>query len=119
MITGQPPITSLEEVAKWVRSGNLAGVGTITTQSMEMAYTAAEAYVGSRVRWALGPALGGEWPPAPGDLVLAVALMTARLIARRNSPDGMTASDELGPVAIAGSDRDVQALMAPYRRVVL
>lgn len=119
MITERPAVSSLEEVRKWVRTGNLAGSGSVSDDAMTQAYNAAEAYVSGRVRWGYPDPVTGVWPPAPGDLVLAVCLMTARLLARRNSPDGMTATDELGPVAIAGSDRDVMALIAPYRRVVV
>lgn len=50
---------------------------------------------------------------------MAVKLLTARLLARHNSPDGLAAGgSDLGPVRVTSVDRDVMALIAPYKPVV-
>ena len=57
----------------------------------------------------------GEYP---ADLQQAVRLLVARHIARRNSPDGTLGMSEFGVGRIATVDRDIEAMLAPYRRVV-
>lgn len=54
----------------------------------------------------------------PAPLQQAVALETARLLQRRNSPDGTIGLGDLGAVTVPYSDPDVKALIAPYRTVV-
>lgn len=76
-------------------------------------HIAAESYVASRCQWV--PDADGH---APGDLVQAVRLLVARYLARRNSPDGFVGMSEFGPARIATVDRDIESLIAPYRRVV-
>ena len=46
--------------------------------------------------------------------------MTARLLQRANSPEGVIGMDPdgFGAVRVPKVDVDVQALMAPYQRVV-
>lgn len=107
----QPPITTLDEVRAWLGEGH--------NDEVEPAYKAAEAYVGKRVRWAAEPGDGEEWPPAPDDLVQAVCFQTARYLARRSSPDGFVGMGEFGPARVPVTDRDVQALVDPYRRAVV
>lgn len=57
----------------------------------------------------------GEYP---ADLQQAVRLLIARHLARRNSPDGTLGMSEFGVGRIATVDRDIEAMLAPYRRVV-
>lgn len=78
---------------------------------VDVAHNAAESYVAERCRIPVGPVV-------PGDLVQAVRLLTARYLARRNSPDGTLGMSEFGVGRIATVDRDVEALIGPYRRVV-
>lgn len=88
------------------------------TGDVERAWRAAEGFIADRCRW---PALASDGTPLdpPGALVEAVHLLIARLLARRNSPDGVVGvGDEFGPVRITHVDRDVMALIAPYRPVV-
>lgn len=77
----------------------------------------------------LGPALdaANAWvaarcritADASDDLILAVQLLTARYLARESSPDGFVGLQETGgPVYIGRVDRDVESLIAPYRRAV-
>ena len=81
-------------------------------------WAAAEDYVASRTTWAGADAVPPT--PAPAGLVEAVRLMTARLLQRANSPEGVIGMDPdgFGAVRVPKVDVDVQALMAPYQRVV-
>lgn len=113
----RPSITTLPVVSAWVKS-NKAG-GSLTEEQLATAYNAAEAFVGKRVRWWTADEIDQEegYPPAPDDLVLAVCLQTMRLLARRNSPEGVIGVQDLGAAYVPGTDRDVERLMAPYRPV--
>jgi hypothetical protein len=55
----------------------------------------------------------------PDDLVLAVCLQTQRLLARRNSPDGLVGMGDLGMARVPVSDSDIASLIAPWRFVVV
>ena len=76
---------------------------------VSIGHQAAESYIAERCRVPV---------PPPGDLVQAVRLLTARYLARRNSADGTLGMSEFGVGRIATVDRDVEALIGPYRRVV-
>ena len=109
----QPSITSFPEVHAY-----LGGLDKVAEVEARSAYDAAEAYVGKRCRWAVP--VDGETAAtaAPADLVQAVKLQTARMLQRRQSPDGLIGMGDLGVARVPVADRDVDALMRPYRRVV-
>lgn len=98
----QRMITTLEQVKAWLGSPNL-DEGLIAD-----AWLAAEAYVQERTQydWLLN---------VPDSLVQAVDLLTARYLARRNSPDGMVGLGDLGPAQVPYSDIDVERLINPWR----
>lgn len=73
------------------------------------AWEAADQWVAVRTRFT------GETPP---DLVQAVALMTGRILARRNSPDGLTGMGDLGQFRVPNYDPDIRSLMGPWMPVV-
>lgn len=106
----QPQITTLTSVASWCN---------LDQSAVESAYRAAEAYVGVRVTWAPIDDAAGFVPPAPNDLVQAVQLITARYLARKNSPDGFVGMGDLGLARVGATDRDVDRLIAPWRKQVL
>lgn len=81
-------------------------------EDLKIVRDAAEQYVAARCRL---PETPGE---VPADLVQAVWLLIARYLARRNSPDGTLGMSEFGVGRISTVDRDVEQLLAPYRRVV-
>lgn len=58
-------------------------------------------------------------PDVPGDVVYAVLLWCNRLIARRNSPDGIVGIGEMGVANIGRFDPDVGRLLAPWTAAVL
>lgn len=101
-------IVEISRVRAWLAS-NGVGAG-LSEQILTEALGAAEGWVTARVR--VLP------DPVPGDLAMAVFLMTARYLARRNSPDGMVGMGEFGPARIGALERDAEALLGPYRRVV-
>lgn len=83
------------------------------------AWRAAEAYVARRCRWADTNPDGVPVDP-PADLRLAVRMLTARLLARHNSPEGLAAGGgDLGPARIAYVDPDIRGLMGPWIPVVI
>lgn len=102
-------ITTLEDVLAWLGPGHDQAV-------VEQAYEAAEGWVGKRVRWEIIPV--DPPTPAPDDLVQAVRFVTARYLARRNSPDGMIGMGDLGVARVPVTDADIRSLINPYRRVV-
>lgn len=92
-------ITTLEAVVTWV--------GTKNNETLvKTAWEAAEAYIGERTEYEGDP---------PAGLVQAVNLLTARYLARRNSPDGVVGMGDLGPARVPLIDRDVERLMDPWR----
>jgi len=108
-------ITTLEAVVDWLGPGHEADDPVVID-----AYSAAEAYVSKRVRYAvINPLVTPPEPlDAPSDLKLAVALQTQRLLARRNAPDAMVGLGEIGFNALPVSDADIAALIGPWRAVV-
>lgn len=57
------------------------------------------------------------WPTIPDMVRQACLIKAARLFHRRNSPQGIAAFDEFGPVRISrGQDGDAVELLADYRR---
>lgn len=54
----------------------------------------------------------------PADLTQAVRLIVARHLSRRSSPDGTLGMSEFGVGRIATVDRDIEAMLAPHRKMV-
>ena len=92
-------IATTEQVEAWLTSNGVGPAGPAT----EQAHQSAEAWVEARVRLPEGP--------APADLVLAVCLMTARFLARRNSPDGFVGMGEFGPARVSRIDQDRKSVV--------
>lgn len=107
-------ITTLVVAKEWIRTNS---AGPLSDDNIAAAYNAAEAFVAARCRW---PATrsDGTAIPAPPDLVLAVCLLTARYLVRRNTATGIVGIDELGGMQVPGIDPDVLRLMNPWRKVV-
>lgn len=51
----------------------------------------------------------------PADINLACRMQTSRLLQRRKSPEGVAGWGEFGPMRVATTDKDVTALLDPYR----
>lgn len=65
------------------------------------------------------PCLFTSTPTVPDSAYEAALLWASRLLARRNSPEGIIGSSETGVATIAGYDRDVQRLLSPFIDPVL
>lgn len=59
------------------------------------------------------------WPSVPSDIKLACLIQASRLLKRRDSPEGVLGGNDFGIVRVSASDRDVAALLAPYRYVLV
>ena len=76
------------------------------------AWASAEAWVAKRVRPFNTPI-----ELVPADVQEAVALMTARYLARETSPDGTLSMGD-AVAYLPKLDRDVESLIGPYRPMV-
>jgi hypothetical protein len=101
-------ITDFDAVKTWL------GDPVIPDDVIMAAYQAADFYVAGRTEY---PTEDPDGLPldVPDDLVLAVNLLTARYLARRNSPDGIVGLGDLGPANVPVIDRDPERLMDPWR----
>lgn len=99
-------VTTVEQVTAWLGNPNL------DADLIESAWLAAEAYVRERTTWDTAGS-------PPDSLVQAVDLLTARYLARRNSPDGMVGLGDLGPAQVPFSDIDVERLLNPWRIIAV
>lgn len=95
-------VTTAEQVTAWLGSPNL------DPNLITEAWLAAEAYVRERTLW-------DTTGTPPDSLVQAVDLLSARYLARRNSPDGIVGLGDLGPAQVPFSDIDVERLINPWR----
>lgn len=59
------------------------------------------------------------WPSVPSDIKLACLIQASRLLKRRDSPEGVLGGNDFGIVRVSASDRDVAALLEPYRYVLV
>lgn len=59
------------------------------------------------------------WPAVPNSVNQACLLLAARLFSRKESPQGVAGFGEFGQIRVAPNDRDVTALLDPYRRVAV
>lgn len=94
-----------------------SGVGTA---ELDNALSAANGWVSVRVYdYSLDPVDEfGAVPWGPPELTQAVVLLTARYLARANSVEGLVGMGD--QVAyLPSEDRDVAALIRPYRRAVI
>lgn len=58
------------------------------------------------------------WPAVPDSVSYACRMKAARLVSRKDSPQGVAGFGEFGPVRLSRSeDADVMLLLDPYRRM--
>lgn len=119
-------LTTAEAVGAWLKATKLDAL------ALRDAHAAAEAFVSDRLEGApwsyrYDPAVLDAWgrpslvfdPEAvpPAGLVMAVNLETHRLLARRNTPEGVVGMGEYAG-RIPATDADVAALLRPWRPIV-
>lgn len=56
------------------------------------------------------------WPSVPDEIKAATLLVAARLFRRKDSPEGIRGSNDLGFVRLSRQDPDYDALIGPYVR---
>ncbi|WP_199444459.1 head-tail connector protein [Umezawaea beigongshangensis] len=54
------------------------------------------------------------WPAVPAKITSACLIWAARLYKRKDSPEGVTASAEWGPVRVSKADPDVKAMIGRF-----
>lgn len=54
------------------------------------------------------------WPSIPEEIEMANQIQAGRLYRRKDSPEGVTASSEWGPIRVARLDPDVKDLIDPF-----
>lgn len=60
------------------------------------------------------------WPAVPDPVIQACLIKASRLFHRKDSPQGVAGFGDFGPVRLSRSeDGDVEALLDPYRRLVI
>jgi hypothetical protein len=59
------------------------------------------------------------WPSVPPQVPQASRILATRRFRRKDSPEGVAASDAWGPVRVTRVDPDVEALLQPLRRYAL
>jgi hypothetical protein len=61
----------------------------------------------------------GDPPPTSPMLLEAGRLLTNRLLARRNSPDGVVGVSDVGTATVLSYDADINVLVSPKSEMVL
>lgn len=91
----------------------------VAEADLRRALAAANGWVTARVRdfSKTPPEQYGFLSEVPGELVQAVVLLTARYLARVNSVEGLVSMGDQAAY-LPSQDRDVAALIEPYRPVV-
>jgi hypothetical protein len=69
--------------------------------------------------FALDPDTGEPLGPVPGAVHLAGLMLTNRLMARRNSPDGIVGVFDQGAARIMSTDADIVAQLSPWTPMVM
>lgn len=100
MATGWPV---LEDYKAWARIGD-----NIDDAAIERALAAAVRHVEETAT------LIEADDPAPADLTEAVLLLTNRLLARRNSPEGVLSIADGTVVTVGRFDPDITRLLGPH-----
>lgn len=54
------------------------------------------------------------WPAVPAGIEMACQIQAGRLYRRKDSPEGVTANTEWGPIRVARLDPDVKDLIDPF-----
>lgn len=101
-------IASATQVAGW-----FPGLDGVETE-----WQAAEAHIAARCSWPTTNEAGETIDP-PADLVEAVRLLTARLLSRRHTVEGLTGLADSGGQTMPTVDVDLRSLLDPWRKVVL
>jgi hypothetical protein len=75
--------------------------------------------VSSRRRATIQVTAKWGWPSIPDAIREATVLLSARHFKRLDSPLGVAGFGDLGAIVVRRSDPDIEALVDPYRRIVV
>jgi hypothetical protein len=95
-----------DDFKAWAR---VADADTVDDSAISQALAAANVHIATRCT-----RLDPDGDDLPGDVFYACLLLTSRLLARRNSPEGLIGSADGVPTDIGSSDPDVWRLIGPY-----
>lgn len=90
-----------------------AAIGEAVNSSMETIALRAPA------AFALDPDTGAPLGPVPAAVHEAGLLLANRLMARRNSPDGIVGVSDMGTARVMSYDADIAQLIAPWTPMVI
>lgn len=101
-----------EAVSGWLRAQPAAGgsAQAATAADIAKAVASVNAWM-TRTFGAAPPAVAQGEPDPNADKSLGAIMLAARLVRRRNSPEGVAALTETGPYYVARTDPDVSMLL--------
>jgi len=109
---------TLEDYKAWARID-----ATDTTDDVAIAQAVAASMEALEIRapvaFPVDPETGDPLAPVPSSLEQAGLLLTNRLMARRNSPDGIVGVSDMGTARVLSYDADIQTLISPWTEMIV
>jgi|SRR5215472_7089215 len=107
---------TLEDYKAWARID-----ASDTTDDVAISQAVAASMEALEIRAPVAFALdeAGDPLPVPSSLEQAGLLLTNRLMARRNSPDGIVGVSDMGTARVLSYDADIQTLISPWTEMVV
>ena len=105
-------------MADWLTLDDYKAWARIADTMDDVAIQQAIDAVDGKFRLILRPVIWSE-PAVSADVVEAGLLYVNRLLARRNSPDGVVGVSDLGTATIQPYDSDIRRLLGPHTQMVL
>jgi hypothetical protein len=108
-------------MAGWITLDDYKAWARVTDTLDDVAIQQAIDAVGSKFELILRPVIWSDPAPVevPPDVIEAGLLYVNRLLARRNSPDGVVGVSDLGTATIQPYDSDIKRLLGPWLKGVL
>lgn len=107
---------TLEDYKGWAR---IDTADTADDVAIQEAVDAAAAALEVRAPAGFKTDDAGQPIPPPAPVHQAGLLLTNRLMARRNSPDGVVGVSDMGTATILSYDADITALVSPWTAAVI
>ena len=109
---------TLEDYKTWAR---IDATDTTDDEAISRAVAAAMEALEIRapIAFPIDPETGEPLAPVPAGVEEAGLLLTNRLMARRNSPDGIVGVSDMGTARVLSYDADITALVSPWTEMVV